>query len=72
MTNEKLTAKRILAIIGLTVVGVLGLTVLYFIIIFFSFPFTRSSTVSWILALTVILVPLLVRLTLKMRKWRGN
>ena len=65
MTNEKLTAKRILTIIGLTVVGVLGLTVLYYIIIFFSLPFTGNPTVSLILALAVILVPLLVGLTLK-------
>jgi len=66
MTNEKLTAKRILAIIGLTVVGGLGLVALHFIIVSFSLLFTRNSTVSLILGLTVTLFPLLVGLTLQM------
>jgi hypothetical protein len=53
MANEKLTAKKILTIIILTVVGGVGLTALFYIIFFSSLLFTGNAAASLILSLSV-------------------
>lgn len=67
MTSEKLTATKVLLIVGLTVLSVLA----YFGILIFSLPLTGNMMTSWILALsfaaTVILVCIVTALR---RKWR--
>jgi len=69
MPNEKLTAKKVLAIIGLTAIGTVALITLYWIIIFFSLPFTGNATVSLVLALSTTLgIPLVLFATFKTRK----
>ena len=48
MANEKLTAKKVLTIVGLTAIALLT----YYGIILFSLPFTGNIVTSWILGLT--------------------
>ena len=71
MANEKLTARKIVAIVVLTVIGTVVLEVLYWGIIFFTAPITENFTVSYILATStvaaIIVVPLVAH-TLKKRK----
>jgi len=69
MPDEKLTAKKVLAIIGLTAIGTVALITLYWIIIFFSLPFTGNATVSLVLALSTTLgIPFVLFATFKTRK----
>ena len=73
MGNEKLTTKKILAIIGLTAIGTVGFGFLYLGIFVFSLPFTANATVSWILSLstTISIILGFGVYTLKKKK-RGN
>jgi len=72
MDNEKLTAKKILAIIGLTAIGTVAFCLLYLGILFFSLPFTANATVSWILSLSITMGTILLfgGYALKKRKKR--
>ena len=53
MTKEKLTVRKILAIIGLTAIGTVAMVLLYLALFIFSLPFTANATVSWILSLSI-------------------
>lgn len=71
MANQKLTVKKVLAIIVLTAIGTVALTALYWIIIFFSLPFTGNATVSLVLALSITLgIPLVLFVAFKRRAER--
>ena len=71
MPNEKLTAKKVLAIIGLTAIGTVALITLYWIILFFSLPITGNATVSLVLALSITLgIPLVLFVGFKRRAER--
>ena len=74
MGNEKLTGKRILAIIGLTAIACVGLTALYLIILLFSSFFTGHGFLSWVLSFSITMaIPLsLLVYWLKTREKRGN
>lgn len=52
MTSKKLTVKKVVVIVVLTVLACLG----YFGIIIFTLPFTASLQTSWILGLTYVVV----------------
>ena len=66
MANQKLTVKKVLAMIGLTTIGTVALTALYWIIIFFSLPFTGNARVSLVLALSITLgIPLVLFIAFK-------
>ena len=53
MANEKLTAKKILTIVILTVVGCVGMMALFYAIFFSSLIFTGNAAASLILSLSV-------------------
>jgi len=75
MANEKLTAKKILTIVILTVVGCVGMMALFYIILFSSLIFTGNAFASLILSLSVtfgIIVAFAGYEGLKKRKRRGN
>ena len=55
MANEKLTAKKIFTIIGLTAIA----TLTYCGIILFSLPFTGNVIISWILGLAFAVIVIL-------------
>ena len=68
MTDEKLTAKKVITIIGLTAIALLT----YCGIILFSLPFTGNAIISWILGLAFVAIVILYCTTsiLKKRKRR--
>lgn len=75
MANEKLTAKKILAIVILTVFGGVGLMALFYVILFSSLLFTGNAVASLILSLSVtlgIIVAFVGFEGLKKRKRQGD
>ncbi len=72
MADEKLTVKKTLLIVVLTIALGVSACALYYIIIFFSYPFTGNALVSWILALTVTLVPSLLVLVSMIKRRNQN
>ena len=70
MANEKLTAKKVITIIGLTAIALLT----YYGIILFSLPLTGSIMTSWILGLAFVAIVILccTASMLRRRKKRGN
>jgi len=75
MANERLTAKKILTIVILTVVGCVGMMALFYAILFSSLIFTGNAVASYILSLSVTLGIIVVFAGyegLKKRKRRGN
>ena len=73
MANEKLTAKKVVVIVVLTVILGLGGYTVFFAIILFTSPFLHPL-VSLTLGLSIVLAPALASLTysLKKRRKRGN
>jgi len=53
MANEKMTAKKVLAIMVVSGVGSVALGLLYLGILIFSLPFTANMKFSWILSLSI-------------------
>jgi hypothetical protein len=69
MTTEKLTAKKVLLIMTLTVLSVLA----YFGILIFSLPFTGNMMTSLILALSFATTVILFCIVTALRKkWRAQ
>ena len=74
MSNEKLTAKKIVKIVVYTSLASVGICLLYLAIFLFSLPFTFNATVSWILSLSVtaVIMVLSFAYTVKKGRKRGN
>ncbi len=73
MANEKLTAKKFLLIVVLTIATAVPACGLYFAIFIFSLPFTANATVSWILSLSITLgIPIVLFAYEMEKKKRGK
>lgn len=69
MANQKLTVKKVLAIVILTALGSTAIGLLYFGIFLFSLPFTANATVSWILSIFITVgIPIVLFAASEMKK----
>jgi len=68
MTNQKLTAKKGLLIVVLTMASVVPACVLYFAIILLTYPF--MGFYSAILSISIFVVPLLLAIAYTLKKRR--